>query len=526
MGIEIGKENLEDLKEIYRKEINEFKEVGDHFINGRISSAEFKGVSGGMGVYAQRGGKQFMIRLRILSGVMPLTELKLIRDFVNKYSLKSIHLTTRQAIQLHDLEFDDVIEIMDKSLENNLFTRGGGGNYPRNVSLSPLSGVEEEAFDVTPYAIGVNKYFISRMNHYKLPRKFKVAFSNNAKDTANASIADLGFLAVDQDGKKYFKLYLGGSLGVNGEVALPYRKLIEPEDILYHVEALLHLFAEEGDFENKTKARMRFMIKRMGKENFLEAYQKKLEKIKETDNLEFLNEENFDIDLEKRPYKNFGDANVIVQKQAGYFTLIVHPRGGLLDTKTLNTLVSYLENIPQVQLRLSMEESMYIRNLTAQQVEDVRDITKEINQMTRLGRSICCIGVPTCQIGIQDSQKLLNHIISYFEEHNMKEDILPCLHISGCPNSCSRHQVNEIGFQGKKKRINHVVKDVYVLYGNGKVGESQTRLAKEYGDLLADSIPDFLYQLALELKNRQLEWSDFILHHEEDFLKILQEYLV
>ncbi|MGC4017908.1 MAG: hypothetical protein QM793_00820 [Muricomes sp.] len=144
----------------------------------------------------------------------------------------------------------------------------------RNVSLSPLSGVEEEAFDVTPYALMVNEYFIPQMSSYKLPRKFKVAFSNNSKDTANASIADLGFLAVKQGDKNYFKLYIGGSMGANGAISLSYDELIEPKDVLYYVEAAIKLLIEEGDFENKSKGRMRFIVKRLGEGEFPENLQR------------------------------------------------------------------------------------------------------------------------------------------------------------------------------------------------------------------------------------------------------------
>ncbi len=519
-------EHIEELKETYRKQINEFKEIGHKFVDGKISSGEFKAASGGMGVYAQRGGKKFMIRLRVLSGVMPLETLKLIRDFANDYSLKNLHLTTRQAVQLHDLEFDPIIEIMSKSLDHNLFTRGGGGNYPRNVSLSPLSGVEEEAFDVTPYAIIVNEYFVSKMNSYKLPRKFKVAFSNNSKDRANASIADLGFLGVNKDGQKYFKVYLGGSLGANGGLAVEYKNLIKPEDILYYVEAALRVFVEEGDFENKAKARMRFMIKRMGDENFLKTYERILKEVKETKVPDAECKNDFELDLKEIPCESLKDTNIIAQKQEGYYTVIVHPQGGLLDTKTLNDLVAFIEGIPQVQIRLSMEESMYARNLTAVQARELLDIIKEANQITRLERSICCIGVPTCQIGIQESQKLLNQILFYFKSHNLKEDLLPSLHISGCLNSCSRHQVNEIGFQGKKKKVDDEVEDVFSLYVGGKVGDGQTHLGKNCGDLLTSQIPAFLYELALDLKAKGLEFNEYLLHYEDNFQSILGKHLV
>lgn len=251
---------MSTLKEILREEIEKFREVGHRFIDGNISVMEFKHQSGGMGIYAHRGGKEFMVRLRIPSGVTNINELKLISEYVKKYNLDGIHLTTRQVIQLHGMGIDDVCDFMRDALEVNIFTRGAGGDYPRNVALSPLSGVDKnEPFDPTPYALAVDNYFLRKIYTYKLPRKFKVSFSNNEEDTAHCTIQDLGFLAVKKDGKEYFKVYIGGGLGSNPRKAIEYDELIEPKDVLYYVEGMTNLFIAEGDYKNRSKARIRYI---------------------------------------------------------------------------------------------------------------------------------------------------------------------------------------------------------------------------------------------------------------------------
>ena len=117
---------------------------------------------------------------------------------------------------------------MNDALENDIYTRGAGGNFPRNVALSPLSGVDkDEAFDPTPYALATGEYFMERITTYKLPRKLKVSFSNGSSDTAHCTIQDLGFLAVRKDGKDYFRVYLGGGLGRNPKVALLYPEWLD-----------------------------------------------------------------------------------------------------------------------------------------------------------------------------------------------------------------------------------------------------------------------------------------------------------
>lgn len=526
---EILDKQIKQVKEeVYRKDISAFKEIGHSFLKEEITSSEFKASSGGIGVYAQRSGKEFMLRLRILSGVLDVETLKLIQGFAKDYSLDFIHFTTRQAIQLHNLEFDDVIDIMNESLDNNLITRGGGGNYPRNVSLSPLSGVEkEEAFDVTPYAVFVNKYFVSQMNTYKLPRKFKVAFSNNGQDSANASIADLGFLAVIKEGIEYFQVYIGGSLGPNGDISVPYDELIQPGDVLYHVEALLSLFKEEGDYQNKGKARIRYIVKRMGNEAFLNCYKKHLKKVKESKTLDFelrtvqqvTNEESSNILAVDYP-------DVISQKQKNLYSVNIHPQGGILKVNDLIAILDFVDRIPDVQLRLSMEESLLIRNLTGEQVKELLELTKDIRNTTKLSRSISCIGTPTCQIGIQSSQTLLAEILHYFKTKDFLDDILPSIHISGCMNSCSRHQVNKLGFQGKKKRINSEMKDAYSIHIGGSIGKEGTHLAKEYGDLLASDIPVFLYELAVQIKEHNIEFDEYLNLYKGEFETLINHYLV
>ncbi len=517
-----------EIKEIIRQEILVFKETGHKFLNKEITSAQFKPDSGAMGVYAQRSGKEFMLRLRVLSGVMDLKTLAFLQDIVKEYALDFIHFTTRQTVQLHNLQFDDMISIMEKCLEQDIITRGGGGNYPRNVSLSPLSGVEEgEAFDVTPYALFVNKYFVSQINTYKLPRKFKVAFSNGAQDSANATIADIGFLAVNHEGNEYFKVYIGGSLGVNAEQAILYDELVDPGDVLYHIEAALSLFREEGDYENKSKARIRYIVKRLGKEAFLECYKKHLEQIKKTQELEIQFKQMQEERAEGADYEiPMETVAAIPQKQKHLYSVEIHPQGGILYTDAFHRILAFLSRVDNVQVRLSMEESMVVRNLTAIQAEELLELTKDIRMTTRLNRSISCIGVPICQIGVQSSQTLLADLINYFKEKGMTEDLLPSIAISGCVNSCARHQTGKIGFMGKKKRVKDTMEDVYLLYVDGETSEKNTRLAKEYGDLPASDIPEFLFKLALCLKDRQLEFEQYLMAYEEEFNALVSKYVV
>ncbi|HBJ1650990.1 TPA: nitrite/sulfite reductase [Clostridium botulinum] len=514
---------MDKLKKILLDEIEEFRKQGHEFCEGKMSVMDFKKISGGMGAYAHRGGEKFMVRIRTPSGITHVDELKFIYDMGKKYNLEKIHLTTRQAVQFHDISIDDVCEIMKEGLEHNIYTRGAGGNYPRNVAMSPLAGVDRyEAFDVTPYALAVNNHFLRKINTYNLPRKIKVSFSSSNMDCGHSTVTDLGFLAVVENDKKYFKVYIGGGLGRNPKLGIAYDELIDPSEVLYHVEAMTNLFMAEGDYENKNKARIRYILDRMGPEEFLNCYKKYLKEVKNKEDLTLhlyvseCNKEGIEIDLEhNRLYE---------QKQKGLYSVYFHPIGGQLYLKDLKLIIDEIENIKDVEIRLTMTEGMYIRNLDGEEAKRLLESTKDLGGETTLEQSISCIGVPTCQMGILNSQGTLDNILKYFKEKNYRKDVLPRVHISGCGNSCGVHEVALIGFTGKKKRVNDETRDAFELHINGSFEEGNTRLGKVYGDILAEDVPEFLYELALLLEKDNINFHDYLKSHEEEFEALVNKF--
>ena len=518
---------MNSYNEMLKAEIKDFRELGHKFLNKEISVGDFKGVSGGMGVYAQRGGQNFMIRLRTPSGVIPLKHMKLISSFVDKYNIKQLHLTTRQAVQLHDLGIDDVCDIMETSIDNGLYTRGGGGNFPRNVSLSVMSGVEkDEYFDVTKFALKTGEYLMSQITTYKLPRKLKIAFSSSDNDSANATLNDLGFMATVKDGKPYFRLFIAGGLGGNPAVSLHYDKLVEPKDILYHVEAMTQLFIAEGDYKNKAKARTRYIPRRMGVEAFFECYEKHLATVKA--------ERNLDIDIPivlSETLKNYSHKLsetpcLLHQRQNNLYTVVIHPINGQLPRKDFENIVAFLEKHNLDEVRISMNEDMYVRNLNEEQATELLNLTENIRMKSKLEQSVSCIGVPTCQMGIEQSQKLLCNILEYLKENNTCDKYLPAIHISGCQNSCSRHQINEIGFAGGKRKVGDNLEDVFDLYVGGIFSREKTELGRKVGTMIMRDIPKFINDLANELNKNEMSFRKYLTEKENEFNEIVKPYLI
>lgn len=516
---------MKKLKEVLYGEIEEFRETGHKFVNGEINLIQFKHSSCGFGVYSHRGGKEFMIRLRIPSGITNIDEMYKVYDFAKVYGLDKIHLTTRQAIQLHGLNIDEICDLMKEALDNDIYTRGSGGNYPRNVAMSPLSGVDEkEAFDVTPYAIASGDYFLERITTYKLPRKLKVSFSSEAEDEAHCTVQDLGFVAVNKEGKEYFEVYLGGGLGQNPRKAVKYKDLIDPKDVLFYIEAMVRMFIAEGDYENRNKARVRCILDRMGEEAFLECYKKHVEAVKESEDLR--------INVSNKVYNKKGieieidNPRLFKQKQNGLYSVYLHPIGGQWLINDLKSVLDLISKYEDVEIRLAMSEGVYFRNLNGNEAKELLELTDGMGGETEFEKSISCIGVPICQIGLCNSQGALHSVLDYFKKNNCRLDILPKIHFSGCQNSCGVHQIASIGFAGKKKRVGDKVEDCYTLYVGGDYRVGDTKLGVALGDIPAVKIPEFLSVLSKEVENSKLSFVKYLIEKEEEFKELADKYQV
>ena len=516
-----------ELRENILNEIEDFRETGHKFLNGELNKAQFKKASGKMCAYAHRDGKSFMVRLRTVSGVIPVKTLEFIYNLTEKYNLEKIHLTTRQAVQLHGVSIDNVCDILKESLEFGICSRGAGGDNPRNVAISPLSGVKVgEAFDITPYAFAINDNFMRQITSYHLPRKLKVAVSNDIDDEGHVTAVDLGFLAVKEGNKNKFKVFIGGGLGRNPRIGVELETLINPEDVVYHVEAMTSLFMAEGDYNNHGKARIRYIAERMGDEEFKNCYNKHLketfEKYGDSLKIKATIKEISKFGV-KKDLKSF---RVVEQKQDGLYSVYVKPQGGQLKTSDLEKVLRTIEDMEDVELRLTMTEGFYVINLDGDEAKRVLDLTDNMSAKTRLEDSVSCIGVPTCQMGAMESQSLLNEILTYFKEKNMTEDILPRLAISGCANSCTVHELMPIGFAGKMKRVDGVMEKAFEVHIGGKLGVEKTKLGTHVGEILQSKIPEYLMEIAKVLKERNMEFEEWFENNSEEFKAITDKYLV
>lgn len=476
----------------WEKELKEFREKTEDFYAGEIKRKDYKRFSGLYGSYAQRGGKASMLRLRMPAGRIKKETLRFVAEMLREYQIEKVHFTTCQTIQLHDLSKETVCELIPKALDAGIMTMGGGGDYPRNVMCSPLSGVEEnEYFDVLPWAEAAGEYLLGFIQAEKMPRKLKVGFSNSPENITHATYRDLGFVARE-DGR--FDVYSAGGLGNNPHFGVKVAEGIDPEKILYYIKAMWLTFRAYGNYENRGKARTRYMQESLGgEEAYRNAYLEKLQEVWDS-------REALDITVETPVLRKKGNGaapagdRVLHQKQAGLYTVVWHPVGGQPSIENLCRLSEVIQDMEEVELRLAPDESVYIINLTGEEAEQVLEVTGDSAESV-FETSVSCIGAGICQMGLRDSQALLKACVKAVREAELPDGALPQIHISGCPSSCGTHQTGAMGFRGAVKVVDKKPFPAFVLYVNGCSIQDREMMGQELGTMLESEIPAFLVKL-------------------------------
>lgn len=500
----------------WKKDYEEFEKVTRQFYAGEITVPQYKGFSGGFGSYAQRGGKAGMLRLRLPGGRLSVDKLGFVVRSIEQYKIDKVHLTTCQTIQLHNLSADAVCDLAVAALEHGIVTRGGGGDFPRNVMASPLSGVEKgEYFDVLPYAEAAGEYLMGLIKTVKLPRKLKVCFSNSQANHTHVTFRDLGF-AAREDG--LFDVYSAGGLGNNPKMGVLVAEAVPGSQILYYIKAMVKLFVSYGNYENRAKARTRYMQDVLG-DKYVEAYQEKL--------TEAMSEEKLDIQAEQRVVTKqpdgvqVDDRRVASQKQEGLYAVEYHPIGGCPAPAKLKELYEAMKDMEQTEIRIAPDEKLYVINLTGAEAQKILEITKDSAQ-TEFEASVACIGASICQVGLRDSQKVLAELVSASREWGYEDGVLPKIHISGCPSSCGTHQIGRIGLRGAVKKVDGKTQPAFVLTVNGNDEEGKERFGEQVGTITEAEIPVFFEELGKEISDAGMKFDEWYEVHADRFKEIAE----
>lgn len=522
---------LSAMLENWKKEMPEFKDKTEKFLTGELPKGEYKGFSGRFGSYAQKDGQHFMLRLRTPGGRVTPQMMDYVTKMVKEQGVAKTHFTTCQTMQFHDLTKDQLFACMDAALENGIVIMGGGGDFPRNVMCSPLSGVEQgEYFDVMDYARAAGRYLLEFIDAEKMPRKLKVCFTNTDRNLTHATFRDLGFVARE-DG--FFDVYSGGGLGNNPKLGIKVAQKVAPLDILYYIKAMWEFFRAYGNYENRGRARTRYIQEVLEtKEAYVKAYEEKLDFVKcqGEDLTKRMKELLVEVGCANCITKK-GDGTVvshpriIKQKQEGLYAVAYHPIGAVPSMETMMKLEETLRSMEEVELRISPDGTEYIINLTGEEAKKVMEATNKDHAATLFETSVSCIGATTCQVGVRDSQGLLQACVKAVREAGIKDGALPRIRISGCPSSCAAHQAAEIGFRGGVKKTEEGMKPAFILLVGGREEVSKEKLGEEIGAILEEDIPTFLVELGQLVENSGKNFEEWKKANPQGIRNVAKKYV-
>lgn len=256
---------------VVEKDILDLAKKIAQFKAGEIHEEKFRSLRLARGVYGQRQQGVQMIRIKLPYGKIQFHQWKRISDISDEYSTGNLHLTTRQDIQIHYVSLDRTPELWAKLEEDDITLREACGNTVRNITASPTSGIDpKELFDVSPHADAAFRYFLRNPICQEMGRKIKMSFSNTDEDTSLAYLHDVGFIPKIVNGERGFKVVVGGGLGAQPMLAHVAHEFLAENEVIPFIEAILRVFDRHGERNSRHKARMKFLIQKIGFEAFMD----------------------------------------------------------------------------------------------------------------------------------------------------------------------------------------------------------------------------------------------------------------
>jgi len=508
-------------REAIEAEIVRFEEKVRELRSGAITDQQFRPFRLKHGTYGQRQPGFQMLRVKIAAGVLTAPQLRVLAHIGDEYSTGRGHLTTRENIQFHFVKLENVPAAMRLLADSGLTTREACGNTVRNVTACPISGVcATEAFDVTPYALGVSRYLLRHPDFHDLPRKFKIAFSGceNDGDCAVAGIHDVGLIAQvrGENGaaRRGFKVLVGGGLGSLPTEAAVLSEFLPEEELLPTIEAVLRVFTETGNRKNKFKARLKFVLRDKGVEEL-----KRL--VAEKRKVSQAPAETFVVPTPILPalvtiatiplsassseskndpeYDRWAETNLTPQRQAGYGAIWIKLSAGTIYGNQLRNLAELLEKNELKGVRLAVNQNLVIPWVPFDRVRAIYDGLRALDMATPGARTISdatgCPGATTCNLGITRSLTLAEVLSRELAGETDPEIQKIRIKISGCPNSCGHHHIADIGFYGNARKIGEQQAPYYQLLLGGKVDASGVRFGRQVMPVPAKPIPAIIREL-------------------------------
>ena len=549
-----GIENLDSVngKTVVEQDLIELGQKIDAYHNGLISEDKFKALRLARGVYGQRQQGVQMIRIKLPFGKVTTNQLRRIARVSDEYSTGKLHITTRQDIQIHHVSLDRTPELWAELEKDDVTLREACGNTVRNVTASHIAGIDpEEPFDVSPYAHLVFRYFLRKPFGQELGRKIKISFSSNNRDEAYSFIHDFGFIPRIQNGEKGFKVLVGGGLGAQPILAQTAFEFLSECEIIPFIEASIRVFDRYGERNNRNKARMKYLIAKIGFETFMSLVNEERKAVQYTGNDFQLVEQQEVIDIPNSEVSvdelitNSTDSffvkwlktNVFKQKQSPFYGVYVKVQLGDFNSDQARELAKLVDTYAANDIRFTINQNILLKFVAAENLEALYEGLRRINLHAFGYNSVAditaCPGTDTCNLGISNSTRVAQVIEELIQDEYadlvFNQEIK--IKISGCMNSCGQHGLAHIGFHGSSMKVNQsTVPALQVLLGGGNLGGGNGRVADKVIKVPSKRVLEVIRYLLNDYLNNQTEDEYFNDYYERkgnkyfyDLLKPLTE---
>ncbi|PUZ24565.1 sulfite reductase (ferredoxin) [Chitinophaga costaii] len=533
---------------VVERDIIELEKKIRLYREGQIPDEKFRSLRLARGVYGQRQAGVQMVRIKLPYGKMTLAQWKRIADVSDEYSTGNLHLTTRQDVQIHFVSLERTPELWSKLDLDDITIREACGNTVRNITASDRAGIDpQEPFDITPYADAAFRYFLRNPICQDMGRKVKIAFSSSDADTAWSFMHDIGLIPKIQDVKgvptRGFKVMVGGGLGAQPHLAKVAFDFLEADLLLPYIENVLRVFDRYGERASRHKARLKFLIQKIGMEEFV--------RLVEEEHLA-LKAQRLPIDAAAWPdtqapqgtpgtaysiknpvkYEAWKRSNVIQQKQAGYLAAYIKVPLGNIRSDESRYLIGKLHGVIADDVRVTANQGLLLKFIQPGNLPYVYSVLEEVGYATPGFDSVsditACPGTDTCNLAISSSTGIaaaLEQVIEEeFPELVFNKDIK--IKISGCMNSCGQHSIASIGFHGSSlKSAGKVLPALQVLLGGGIVGNGEGRVADKVIKVPSKRGPDVLRTLLNDYGTHALDAEKFNEYYDRKTEKYFYELL-
>ncbi len=501
------------------------------FRSGAMSDERFKQFRLAYGIYGQRQPGVQMIRVKIPAGALNGRQLEAIARLGVEFSSGMAHLTTRQDIQFHFVPLDRVPDLLRGLAAAGFTTREACGNNVRNTTACPLSGeIADELFEVRPFALAASEFLVRNPFCQQMSRKFKIAFSGCPEDCAATAIHDIGALArleAGPDGRPQagFRLLVGGGLGAAPFVAHTLREFVPAGELLVWIKSALLVFADQGNRRVRTKARIKFVVHRLGIERFRALVDERratltAEELEEATLLRWVPAASRDevarllagqargageaapraLDLPataEPAFRRWHAGSVRAHRDPGRAVVTLQVPLGDLKATTLVEVARLVPRFGDDRVRVARDQNLVLPSVRRADLPALHRALAAIGLAEASAGTaldvVACPGADTCALGITSSKGLARAIRDALQPLAEGPEAA-ALHgvtikISGCPNACGQHHIADIGWHGAAKNVSGHQVPAYQMHLGGSTGPGTARIGAAMDKVPARQVP-------------------------------------